>query len=143
MEIDPRNIVMNDAGFAWRSFMVRLPVDAVADHLKEPTIWAKVQKSANALRKHDRLYIVAFDEGWVAEAFVTDADKSRAVLAKPRLTVFSERFDSLFQDENYRVAWMGSGYVVERKSDGHRMTAPVHSAAIAERDLRNIYPQKV
>ena len=142
IEIDQRNVTLNANGFGWREFMVRLPAGMVADNLKEPSLWAKVQKGPNALRKHDRVYAVAFDESWVAEAIVIDADKEKAVLAKPRLTTFGERFDKLFETEDYRTVWMGEGYVVERKSDGHRMTQPVHSAAIAERDLRNLYPSK-
>jgi hypothetical protein len=142
MEIDPRNVTRNSDGFMWREFAIRLPAGMVADTLKEPSIWAKVQKGANALRKHDRLYLIAFDESWVAEAIVIEADKEKAVLAKPRLTTFGERFDKLFETEDYRVAWTGTGYTVERKSDGHRMTQIVHSRAMAEKDLRNLYPTK-
>lgn len=142
IEIDPKNVTLNSNGFGWREFMVRLPAGMVADNLKEPAIWAKVQKGPNAFRRHDRVYAVAFDESWIAEAIVIDGDKGRAVLAKPRLTTFGERFDRLFEDENYRVTWMGSGYVVERKSDGHRMTQPAQTVALAERDLRNLYPFK-
>ncbi len=142
-EVDPRHVTLNASGFAWREFMVRLPQSAVANDLSDPTIWRKVQKSPNALRRHDRVYVVAYDESWSAEAIVGEADGSKAVLCKPRLVTFPERFDQLFQTEDFRVAWMGAGYVVERKADGHRLTAPVHSAALAERALREQYPQRV
>lgn len=142
IEIDPKNVVRNSDGFMWREFGVRLPANMVADSLKEPTIWARVQKGPNAFRRHDRVYAVAYDESWVAEAIVIDANKDRAILAKPRLTAFGERFDKLLETEDYRTVWMGTGYVIERKSDGHRMTQPAQSAALAERDLRNLYPSK-
>lgn len=143
VEIDPRLVTLNSNGFGWREFMVRMPKEIVLDDLKEPDIWRRVQTSGNSLRKHDRVYLVAFDESWAAEAIVTDGDMKKAVLSKPRVTTFSARFDGLFEDENYRTVWMGSGFVVERKADGHRMTQPVASAAVAERDLRQIYPKKV
>lgn len=139
--IPHENVVLNVDGFVYRHLLVRLPADFVADDLKEPGVWRKVQGSRNALRKHDHLYLVAYDESWAADAVVASGTAASAVLCKPKLTNFPERYDRLFEDENYRVAWMGTGYIVERKKDGHRMTAPVPSAAHAERDLRNIYPK--
>ena len=137
--IEPTAVTLNDSGFVWRSFLVRLPADAIADDLKRPEIWAKVQKGANALRKFDRLLIVAFDESWLAETIVADADRSKAILAKPRLTTLPERFNSPLQDENYKVVWTGAGYAVQRRSDGRQVTQPVHSVELAERDLKNMY----
>ncbi|APH74091.1 hypothetical protein [Aquibium oceanicum] len=142
-EIDPRLVTLNSNGFGWREYMVRMPKEIVLDDLKEPGIWRRVQSSGNSLRKHDRVYMVAFDESWSAESIVTDSDMKKAVLSKPRVTTFSARFDGLFEDEKYRVMWTGSGFAVERKADGHRMTQPVASAAVAERDLRQLYPVKV
>jgi hypothetical protein len=123
--------------------MVRLPKDIVADDLKEPGIWRAVQGSGKALRKHDHLYCVAFDEAWAADVVVASASNDSAVLCKPRLIEFPERYDKLFEDDLYRVAWMGSGYVVERKSDGHRMTQPTANAGLAERELARLYPARV
>jgi hypothetical protein len=141
--VPPAAVTLNANGFVWREFMVRLPDAFVADDLKEPSIWKRVQSGHNALVKHDRLYMVAYDESWAAEAIVASADRERAVLAKPRLTNFPERFEKLFEDEVYRVAWVGNGYCVIRKADGHRMTTPAGSAGIAERDLINLHPRAV
>jgi hypothetical protein len=141
--IDPARVTLSNNGFGWRDFMVRLPKDFVADDLKEPSIWRKVQLGANALRRHDHLYLVSHDENWVAEAIVADAERNHAVLCKPRITNFPERYDRFFEDENYRVKWMGQGYVVERKRDGHVMCQPLGSAALAERELQRLYPVKV
>lgn len=139
MQIDPRNITKNSDGYFWREFAIRLPEGAVLDALKEPGIFARIQKGPNALRKHDRLYLIEYGEAWAADCRVIEADREKAVLSKPQVTTFGERYDKLFETAEYRVAWWGIGYGVERKSDGHRMTAPVHSKELAERDLRNQY----
>ncbi len=140
--INPALVTMNNNGFAWRDFLVRLPAECVADDLKEPSLWRKVQTTQNSLRRHDHLYIVSFDESWIAEAIVADADRNRAILARPRITTFPERFDALFQDDVYRVIWNGSGYCVERKADGRRMTQPAATPQLAERELVLLHPQK-
>lgn len=134
-------VTLNTNGFIWREFLVRLPSGFIADDLKEPGIWTLVQYSSNSLVRHDRLYMVAFDESWVAEAIVADATKEGVVLAKPRITQFPPRYSSLFQTEEYRVVWYGVGYCVERKKDSKRMTSPVSSAALAERELVGLYPK--
>ena len=51
-----------------------MPEDFIADDSKETGVWRKVQiNRSTSLRKHDRLYLVAFDESWAAEAIVIDA----------------------------------------------------------------------
>ena len=140
--IDPDRVTLNYDGFAFRSFLVRVPADFVADDLKQPEAWSKVQASGRALRKFDQLVIVAFDEAWVAECMVASANGAGAVLAKPRLTTMPARYDKLFEDDLYRVAWMGSGYIVERKKDGHRMTQPTANPQLAERLLAQLYPAR-
>lgn len=140
--VDPARVMVDFAGFARRSLFVRLPEGFIADDLKTPQAWEKVQaNAAKALKRHDALYIVAYDETWIAEAVVSDADGKRAVLAKPRITnLENDRFDGLFEDENYRVSWAGNGFVVVRKKDDHVMTQPAALASHAERDLRGLYP---
>jgi hypothetical protein len=143
VEIKSENVQKNSDGFCWREWQVRLPADAVADDHKNPAIWRGVQRGRFPFRRHDRVYCIAYDESWVAEAIVADADQNQVVLAKPRLTLFPARFDKLFQDDLYRVVWMGSGYIVERKSDGRRMTQTAPTAQIAERDLIALHPKSV
>lgn len=139
----PQMVKANSSGQFYRDMFVRLPQGMIADDLKEPSIWSKVQVSADALRIHDHLYMVSYDESWAAEAIVAQATHSQVVLCKPRLTTFPERYERLYEDETYRVKWVGSGYAVERKADGRIMTQPVHTAGIAERDLIRQYPVRV
>jgi hypothetical protein len=142
--VDPAFVVVNHAGFGWRDLMVRLPEGAIADDLKEPSLWSRVQNERNfALRKHDHLYIVAFDERWAAEAIVTHASAREAVISKPRLVAFDERVKPFYNDGTYAVAWYGNGYAVKRMADGHRMTDVVTTEAMAERDLARLYPRPV
>ncbi|MER9330217.1 hypothetical protein [Mesorhizobium sp. M0488] len=143
-EIDPARVQVQAAGQVWREYFVRAPASFVADDLKSPSAWRKVQVgSRNGLKKFDRVFIVAFDESWVAEAIVASADTKGVVLAKPRVTTLPDRYDNLFQDDNYRVAWNGHGYIVERKSDGHPMTQPTANADLAARLLTQLYPARV
>jgi len=131
---------MNNGGMVWKEYQVRLPEGFVADDLKEPSAWRQIQ-GAKGLVKHDRLYLVAFDESWAAEAIVGYADGEKVVLCKPRLTTFPERFDKLFETELFRIEWVGVGFCVIRKTDNTRMTQPVSSAAIAERELSALHPR--
>lgn len=144
-EIDPARVLLQSSGFIWREYLVRCPADMVSDDLKEPGIWRRLQGSGGtkSLKKHDRVYIVAFDESWVAEAIVASADNKGAVLGKPRLTTFPERYDKLFNDGTYRVEWDGAGFVVVRIADGHVMTQPTQNVALAERLLAQLYPARV
>lgn len=142
--VDPAFVTLNADSFAYRQFMVRLPEGAIADDLKEPALWARVQANRNvALRKHDHLYIVAFDESWAAETVVVQANAEVAVIAKPRLMRFAERLRPLYSDGTYTVAWYGNGYAVKRLADGTRMTQIVANEALAERDLGRLYPRPV
>ena len=125
------NVTLNSDGFAYRTIMARLPEGVIADDLKEPGLWRKVQAGMLPLRRHDHLYIVSFDETWAADCIVADANGLGAVLSKPRIVTFPERYERLFQDDVYRVVWTGTGYAVERKADGKRMTKPAATAAIA------------
>lgn len=142
-KVDVRNVTVDMDGFKSRSIFVRLPEDAIADDLKEPGIWKGVQAvAAKALRKFDRLTIVAFDESWLAEAIVANADVVGATLTRPRIVDLPNRHENLFDDGTYRVVWNGGGFHVERKSDGRQMTSTAANAALAERDLANLYPKK-
>lgn len=142
-EIDPARVQVQSAGQIWREYFIRAPKGFVADDLKEQSIWKKVQTGRFGLKKFDRLFIVAFDESWVAEALVAGADTKGVTLAKPRITTMPERYDQLFQDENYRIVFNGHGFVTERKSDGHVMTQPTANADLAARLLAQLYPQRV
>jgi hypothetical protein len=140
-EIDPIRVQVQSSGQVWAEYFVRTPSGFVADDLKTPSVWKKVQSGGRSgLKKFDRVFVVSFDETWVAEAIVASADNKSVVLAKPRVTTLPERYDALFSDENYRVAWNGHGYIVERKLDGHPMTQPTANAELATRLLVQLYP---
>lgn len=141
-EIDPARIALQYAGQIWREYLVRVPADFVADDLKSPSAWRKVQASRNALKKFDRVFIVSFDESWIAEAIVASADHKGAVLGKPRITTLPARFDQHFQDDKYRVIFNGHGYIVERKADGHPMTQATANPELATRLLVQLYPAR-
>lgn len=141
--IAPVDVSLNAAGTAWRSWFVRLPEGFVADDLKEPDAWVKVQAvPQKALQKLDFVVLVAFDESFVAEAWVAHADGQKAVLSKPRLTAMPERYERLFSDGTYRVVFVGGGYAVERIRDGHRMTPAFATAAVATLELSRLYPTR-
>src|ERR1041385_4670073 len=121
-KIDPALVQLDAAGQATRSWFVRLPEGAIADDLKEPSIWARVQQvTAKALRLHDRVYAVAFDESWGADAFVAAANGEAVTLAGIRIVQLVARDKALFRDPQYHVAWVGNGYVGVRNRDGHQM----------------------
>jgi hypothetical protein len=142
-EIVPDRLTVDWEGFCRRRLVARLPAGFIADDLKEPVVWRRVQASGKALRAFDELFLIAFDESFVAECLVASADGARAVLAKPRLTQLPQRYDRLFEDDLYKVEWNGHGYVVARKSDSHVMTRPLPNAALAERELGRLYPAPV
>jgi hypothetical protein len=97
-----------------------------------------------SLRKHDQLYLIAYDESWVVpQALVSEADSDGATLANTKLAQTPQRARTLFRDSNYAIVWNGVGWHVERLKDGHRMTGTVLSVELAERDLRNCYPKPV
>jgi hypothetical protein len=142
--ISPANVTIDHMGHCWKSVQVRLPAGFIADDLKEPLIWCHVQhNTSKALRQHDQLYMIAADRAWVAEARVSEADANGATLVGIRILQTPQRSRVLFRDTNYAVEWDGVGYFVARLSDNHKMTQTVATEQLAERDLRNLYPQRV
>jgi hypothetical protein len=142
--IDPQLCQIQYAGQAFKIVFARLPKEFIADDLKRPEVWKKLQAKPNkALRKFDQVVCVAYDESWMAESTCCEARGETAVLAKPRITTFPDRYEPLFSDENYAVEFVGSGFAVRRKKDGVLMTQPIATAALAERDLRNLYPKRM
>ena len=93
------------------------------------------------MRRLDEVVCVAWDESWIVKAVVADANSSGVVLAFEKVINFPARYDKLPETEAYRVEWVGSGYAVINKRDGARMTSPVHSIAMATRDLSNLFPR--
>lgn len=140
--VAPDMVTVDRDGFKFRDVFIRLPSGAIADDLKEPSIWKKVQSGGKSLRKFDRVMLVSYDESWIAEAIVAHADADQAVLGKPRITTFPDRVEKLFGDGKYQVVWTGGGYAVMRLSDGAQMTDSMANAPLAERALAGLYPRR-
>ncbi|MCP4318544.1 MAG: hypothetical protein GY789_21675 [Hyphomicrobiales bacterium] len=59
-EFMPAGVLVSTEGFQWRGILVRCPRNMVADDLRSPSIWRRVQTSRqSALCKLDHLTILA------------------------------------------------------------------------------------
>jgi hypothetical protein len=142
-EIVPEHCTVQATGFVYKELVVRAPKGYTADMLNSnPKAWVKVQARGKALKKLDRVVVIAWDESWMADAVVAEASMTSVTFAKPRITTLGERQDKVIEDENYRIEWNGRGYVVRRKSDSVVVTETAPTLALAERDLRNLYPKR-
>jgi hypothetical protein len=144
VEVDPSFVTINAEGFAFRSVFVRLPEGAIGDDLKNPEIWRRVQNHpGKALRRHDHLYIVSYAEDFAADAIVTDASASAAVVGVGRIISFATRIRELFSDGKFQVHWYGNGFAVREISSGRRVTELRPNEALAVNDLGRLYPKPV
>jgi hypothetical protein len=144
LSITPSAVTVNSRGFGWTDFMVRLPEGFTADDLKEPDVWRGVQGQPGvAMRFPDKVRLIAFDETWVAEAMVTQADADSITLAVQRIDKVAGRRLPLPDTEDYRVKWYGNGYGVERKSDGHKMRDTVATIKLAQAEMAALYPRPI
>lgn len=142
--IPTANVHIDSQGQRLRRFVIRLPDGFTRSDLMETEEpWRKIQAGSWALRKHDELYCLSYDESWVAEVIVSDANARAVTLAKPRFTELTSRIKSLLNGGKFKVEWAGTGYVVVRIADNHRMTQAVASEVIANRELANLYPRTV
>lgn len=147
--IMPAMVISNHAerrGNAWGEFMVRLPegLDTMDAVLHEPDLWRGIQSNgATALLKMDRLRLVAFDESWVADAVISEADNKSISLAEAGIRVIElpARVIHLPEIDDYRVKYYGHGYAVERKKDHHRMTEATQDLKQATMQMHNLVPK--
>ena len=143
-EIPLGAVTRNSGGTVYQSYVVRLPEGFISDDLKETTGWQRVQNSQNtALRRHDELYLIAFDESWIATARVAHANAKEVQLAGIKITGFEPRTKPLLKTDEFEVKWFGAAYAVERRSDGQRLTDFFASEVLAERALQRLYPSPV
>jgi hypothetical protein len=141
-ESDPARVDMNSDGRFTREIFVRLPADLVADDLKEPSIWKRVQQNRlKSLRKLDRLLMVTDDESALFEAVVAGADNAGVTLGGIKRTVLVSRQGALFADANYRLAWTGTGYSVIRRRDDMVVREGLGSEQLAVAAIGNLYPK--
>src|SRR5205823_50823 len=85
-KIDPGQVRLDVSGHHHQRYAVTLPAGMIADDLKEPGAWIKVQATARcALRVYDVLFLVAHDGSWVADAIVAHASLAGATLTGIRI----------------------------------------------------------
>lgn len=141
-EIDPAEVKLQTAGLCYMEYFIRLPNGFSADDMKEPTCWARVQKSNQPVAKFDRLTLVAADESWLAEAVVGHADRNVVELVAIKIVRLSTgRHDNLFRDENFAVRWVGGFYRVERLADHLLLPGTYGSEALAVNGIKAQYPR--
>lgn len=135
----------NRAGSRWCEWDVRFPEGGIADDLKEPDIWRRIQDDANtAFKRFDEVRIIAFDASWTARAIVAHATGNSVILAKPVITKLPEQRENLYQDDRFYVKFVGNGYSVFRKNDDQKMVPDAWpSAELARVALINLYPKRV
>lgn len=142
-KITPDLVTLDVAGMATSHYHVNLPEWAVADDLKDPAIWSRVQTTRTPLRVHDSLYIVGFANKFAVEARVVQVSSDAAVLALQKIIHFPERLTPLFSDDQYRVVWSIKGFAVERISDGRRIGNDFGSEGLAIRHIQQQHAQRV
>src|ERR1043166_5313319 len=144
LQIDPATASIDFAGHTRKSLFCRAPAGMVADDLKIPQIWARLQiHPAKALKKFDAVFVVGFDESWCADAIASQVDREGVTLTGIRVMSVPSRLKELFSDSNYKVVWGGAGYHVERRADGQKVTETTSSEELAIRDLRALTPRRV
>jgi len=130
-------------GFRWRTWEIRLPLDAVFADLNEAVdMWGLLQASTKALRRFDRVVCLPYDETWMVEAVVAGATGTGVTLAGFRKTDLPPRRERLAEDDTYRVEWAGRGYVLVRKHDRLRVSAVVTTARECERIMSSKYARQ-
>lgn len=138
VSIPQASVSEEHGGHLRRHFVVRLPRDTVLDDIRDRRVWRLVQAGRKAFRLFDSLFIIAFDESWICEALVIEADGTGATIHPSRVVSCPEK-PALMMTEHYAVTWEGDGYAVRRKADNVRMTEPVANQELAIRDLKNLY----
>jgi hypothetical protein len=117
-EIPPANVLLNEAGQQWRTILVRAPQGLVPDDLKDGRIWRRVQcVPQRALVKLDRLFVLAADESWGADAIVTHASNTEARLVVLKVFSLAVAGQGLYTDSEHEVHFDGGNFVVRRVAD--------------------------
>lgn len=144
--VDPKLVLLDHDGFITRSWNVTLPEGTVAQDLNDhPDMWRRVQADLlKAFRPHDRLTIFGFDHSWCIDVIVSGATQTAVSVATVKMiNGLPARTAGLPETEDFRVAWVGAGYVVIDKKDGRRRSQPVVSLGEATREMHALYPRRV
>ena len=144
--IEPAQVKRNGDGFAFQSYLIRLPSGVILQDLNDAPrdLWRSVQSNPNtALRQFDVVRLVEFDEAWMAEATVAQADGSQVTLAGIKKFDLPGRSANLYSDDTYAVRWAGDGYSVFRRGDSVRMSPQsFHTPDAAKAALLGLYPKR-
>ena len=136
------NRVSIDARPYHRDVLVRAPEGAVSGDVNSLDFTAVQANATKALRKLDRVMILAHDESWLAECIVSAATASQVVFARPRITSLEvDRFDNLYNDGTYKVEWVGTGFAVFRIADKQQMGGVFANETAAKDFLQRLYPR--
>jgi len=146
-KIKPGNVKINSEGFCYREFFVRLPADVTWTAIHEtPEVWRLVQENLHtSLRVHDRVCLISHDESELGFGIVSVATGKKVQLAGFRKHTFAGRDTTAsWADDLYRVFWDGTGWAIERKTDGVRMRPGSFSTVeLAKAEVRKLYPVKI
>lgn len=117
-ELESRHVQIDSAGQVWRNVLVRAPKGLIAEDVRNPKAWRRVQAvRQSALVKLDRLLILAFDESWGIDAIVKHATNAEVSLAILKVFSFRDADETLYTDGTLEVFWEGGGYNVRRCAD--------------------------
>jgi len=142
--ISPVAIEIDWSGQCRKSVFVRLPKGIILDDFgNNPTIWSAIQGVPHlALRVHDLVYAVAYDESWAVECSVKGAGPVAVSLTKPKKIDLEGHTENFWEDELYLVKWAGSGFGVWRKKDNKQLATGFATGNSAKHEiLKNIYPR--
>ena len=146
-DLDFSQLTQNYAGFRFNEYILRLtPGMTINSLIERPDLWRRIQATRTPVQKLDRIIVVDASEETLAESYVSEATHSTVVLAKPRIVTLTARSTAnLLRTNTHHIDWIGElgSYAVFRSADGQRVSQPTRDLAIAERDLRNIGPQRV
>jgi len=143
--IKPVNVDIQDAGFCYKTVVVRLPEGLIFQDLNDsPEIWKPVQENINtALSEYDKVELRAKD--FTVWAVVNHADAGQVILYDIRKSSKPMREVALYSDSKYDVRWGHDGYGYYRTADNIRMgnaTYPTPEAA-KQALIREMYPARV
>jgi hypothetical protein len=137
VQVDKEGFVSRDV-FAWAG------PDTVADDLRDPAIWKKIQMSSmTVLRKYDRVTVFGEDESWMVEGVVSVAKKDSVRLGILKVASFLEVGEGLYRDAEHCVIFDSGWFYIERLIDGVRVSNGLATEAACIHQIHQISAQKV
>ena len=119
LEIDPQDVRPDHQGYEGTRWRVRLPEGARPDDLRDPALWARVQKGRKpSLRRFDEVLCIAHDESFAVLGLIVEARQDAAVFAFIKIIDLSARLNTMFNNGTHKVIWSGACFMVERIADG-------------------------